>query len=334
MSGSPARAAPAAEPRRIEIHLGTLCNNRCVFCMSTERRDRREPWAALERVKEELRHFHEKGCRAVGFLGGEPTVYPHILECVAYARELGYGRIALCTNAVRLADETFCGKLVGAGVTRVSVSVHSHREEIEDGLMTRVPGNFKKKVAAIRNLARQRRRGFLKDNLSLNPVLCRPNLRELQAYIEFFCELGAEDIRFNFIWPHGDVRNDRAWIPSLAETMPEIVRVMLLNETRRRRRLTFGAVPKCALRLAGVSGRLGDYLAGKYLDEACFDPPNDVSMATRGERPEDRFVWQEVKRDVFKTRPDRCAGCRFAAGCDGVWKSYAEIYGVSELEPV
>ncbi len=326
--------APLQEERRIEIHLGTLCNNRCVFCMSADKRDKREPWAQLERVREELRHFRAKGCGSVGFLGGEPTVYPHIVECVAYARELGFSRISICTNGVRFSDARFCERLVGAGLTRVSVSVHSHRAEVEDGLMTRVPGNLARKIEGIRNLAALRGRGFLRDNLSLNPVLCRPNLHELEEFVEFFAALGAEDVRFNYIWPHGDVRNDRAWIPSLAEAMPEIVRAMLRNETGRRRRLTFGAVPKCALRLAGVSGKLLEYLAGKYLDEACFDPPNDVSMATRGERPEDRFVWQTVKRDQFKTMPPSCVRCRWAPGCDGVWKSYADLYGFAGLEPV
>ena len=326
--------APLQEERRIEIHLGTLCNNRCVFCMSADKRDKREPWAQLERVREELRHFRAKGCGSVGFLGGEPTVYPHIVECVAYARELGFSRISICTNGVRFSDARFCERLVGAGLTRVSVSVHSHRAEVEDGLMTRVPGNLARKIEGIRNLAALRGRGFLRDNLSLNPVLCRPNLHELEEFVEFFAALGAEDVRFNYIWPHGDVRNDRAWIPSLAEAMPEIVRAMLRNETVRRRRLTFGAVPKCALRLAGVSGKLLEYLAGKYLDEACFDPPNDVSMATRGERPEDRFVWQTVKRDQFKTMPPSCVRCRWAPGCDGVWKSYADLYGFAGLEPV
>ena len=37
--------------RRVEIHLGTLCNNRCVFCMSGMERDHKEPWAELSRVK-------------------------------------------------------------------------------------------------------------------------------------------------------------------------------------------------------------------------------------------------------------------------------------------
>ena len=137
-----------SEPRRVEIHLGTLCNNLCVFCMSSMNRDGHEPWAAPERVREELRHFRAEGCRSAGFLGGEPTVYPHIVESIAYAREIGYERISLCTNGTRLSDPAFCGALTEAGLTRVTLSVHSHRAEVEDGMITGVPGNLARKIAA------------------------------------------------------------------------------------------------------------------------------------------------------------------------------------------
>ncbi len=324
----------AAAPRRVEVHLGTLCNNRCAFCMSGVNRDHKEPWASLERVKEELRHFREKGCRAAGFLGGEPSVYPRILESVAYARELGYESVSLCTNGTRLSDPAFCAALAEAGLTRVTMSVHSHRAEVEDGLITRVPGNLARKVEGLRNLAELRRRGLLAGGVALNPVLCRPTLGDMEDYVAFFGALGVDDIRFNYVWPQGDAEGDESWVPSLREAAPEIARIMLLNEKRLRRHLTFGGVPKCALVLAGVTGRALDYLAGKYLDEAGFDPDNDVSLATKNGPLKDRFVWQEVKKGVLKTKAPGCADCAERARCEGVWGTYAQLYGFEELTPL
>lgn len=317
--------------RRVEVNLGHRCNNRCAFCMSGEQRDAKTPWADPDKVKEELRHFHERGCRSLGFLGGEPTVYPHILECMAYARDLGYTRIALCSNGTRMADADFCEKLVAAGLTRATLSVHSHRDAVEDDEVTRVPGNLAKKVAAIRNLVELRRRGRLPHNVSLNPVLSRRNLHDMPAYLAFFSALEVSDVRFNFIWPQGDAKEDRSWVPSYREAVPEIVKVMLLNEKRLGLRLTFGGVPKCVLRLAPVSPALAEHLAGKYLDECAFDPDNDVALAGGGGKP--RFVWQEQKRDLLKARGPLCDGCRYSKGCDGVWRTYADMYGFEELRP-
>ncbi|MFI5360710.1 MAG: radical SAM protein [Elusimicrobiota bacterium] len=327
-------AAGFGEMRRIEVHLGTRCNNLCVFCMSSMNRDEKEDWARPEKVRAELRHFYGQGCRAAGFLGGEPTVYPHIVESIAYAREIGYERISICTNGTRLSDAQFCRGLVEAGLTRVTLSVHSHSPEIEDGLITGVPGNLERKMEALRNLVAMRRAGQLRDNVSLNPVLCRPTLKEMEKYIVFFGELGLDDIRFNYIWPQGAVRNDRAWTPSFREAMPEIVRILLLNERRLGRHLSFGGVPRCALALAGVSGRLADFLGAKYLDESLFDPANDVSMATKKGPMRDRFVWQDVKKNILKTAAPQCSRCRYEARCEGVWKTYADLYGLEELSPL
>ncbi|MCR4296564.1 MAG: radical SAM protein [Elusimicrobia bacterium] len=322
------------EPRRVEIHLGTLCNNRCAFCMSSMNRDDHEPWAALERVKEELRHFRAEGCRSAGFLGGEPTVYPHIIESISYAKSLGYDRISLCTNGTRLSDRAFCGALIEAGLTRATLSVHSHRAEVEDGLITGVPGNFARKLAGIKNLLALRAEGRLPGNIALNPVLCRPNLGEMEEYLAFFGALGLDDVRFNYIWPQGEALGERRWIPSFKEAMPKILRVMLRGEKRPRGRLTFGGIPKCALLLAGVKGPLLEHLAAKYLDEAGFDPDNDVSMATRNGPMPDRFVWQEKKKDTLKAKGPACPRCAHHARCEGVWGSYAELYGFGELTPL
>ena len=317
----------------VEINLGMMCNNRCVFCMSGIERDHKEPWAPSERIREELEHFRARGCRAVGLLGGEPTVHPQIVESIAYARDLGYDSIALCTNGTRLSDAAFCRKLVEAGLTRVTLSVHSHRADIEDGLITLVPGNLERKLTGLANLQALRREGAFKDGISLNPVLCGPTLDLMEEYIAFYGALGLHDIRFNYIWPRGEVLTNLDWTPPLRDSMSRIVRVMLHNEKRPRTRLSFGGVPRCALLLAGVSGRLFEHLASKYLDEDVFDPPKDVSLADR-RGPDARFVWTDVKKNVLKSKGPRCRDCSHEPRCEGVWTSYCDLYGFDELRPL
>ena len=88
------------ETRRIEIHLGTRCNNRCVFCMSADRRDKHEPWATLERIKAELRHFREKGAPRWGSSAAAHRA-PNILRAWLTPRS-SVMLIAMCTNGTRL----------------------------------------------------------------------------------------------------------------------------------------------------------------------------------------------------------------------------------------
>ncbi|MFI5348097.1 MAG: radical SAM protein [Elusimicrobiota bacterium] len=319
--------------RRVEIKLGYLCNNRCPFCVSGRLREEKAPWTRLARVREELSVFRRRGCDEVGFLGGEPTVYPWIEEAVAAARELGYVRIALCTNGTRLSDPAFCARLVEAGLTRATVSLHSHRPEIEDAVMTRVPGNHARKISGIGHLLAWRSRGRLKDGVSLNPVLSKQNFREMREYLLFVRDLGVTDVRFNYIWPNDLLCGWREWVPTFREAAPEIVKAIVFNERRVGLRLTFGATPRCVLRWGGVSPRLAEALAARSLDEAAFDPENDVSNPSAAGGRGERFVWQERKRNVLKKRGPRCGECRQAAKCEGVWAGYAEINGFGELAP-
>ena len=85
--------------------------------MSSMNRDHHESWATLDRGSGGASGTSGEGCSSAGFLGGEPTVYPHIVESIAYAKSLGYDRIALCTNATRMSDPAFCAALVEAGLT-------------------------------------------------------------------------------------------------------------------------------------------------------------------------------------------------------------------------
>ena len=323
------RAPVSSSEKNLELNVGMACNNRCVFCMSGDVASSERRWLPLERAKEELRHFYGKGCRSLGFLGGEPTAYPHLLECIGYARSLGYQRIALCSNGTKFSDPDFVRDVIDAGTTRFTVSIHSHTAEMENAL-TGLPGNFDRKLKGLRLLREYREKGRLPDNVSLNPVLNKKTLSDLEAYIEFFRGEGFDDIRFNYIWPQSRVRRDRDMIPRYREAMPEILRVILLNERRWKMHLTFGGIPICMLRWgkAKLSPKLAEHLGSRYLSES-DDLPTQVSLQGR-----ERFNWQDRKKNMLKTHRKGCEKCRYAPVCEGVWKTYAELYDLDELVPV
>ncbi len=315
--------------RNVEINLGMACNNRCAFCMSGDPKMRAGRWMPFEAAQEELRRFRDMGCESVGFLGGEPTAYPRIVDIVRRARELGYRRVALCTNGMKLSDEKFVESLLDAGATRFAISFHSRDAAVEDEI-TAVPGNFARKLKGLLTLIEHRREGRLADGLSLNPVLSRRTYRDIVAYVEFFRAAGVRDIRFNYIWPQFLAQTDRAWVPSYREAMPILLRAILLNEKRWKMTLSFGGVPPCMLRWAnaGVSERTRAHLAGRYFDE------QGVDLETRVSANAMRFDWRRQKRERLKTHGPKCRECAWFERCDGVWKTYAEMWGLDEMTPL
>ncbi|MAY81821.1 MAG: hypothetical protein CL930_13710, partial [Deltaproteobacteria bacterium] len=69
--------------RNVEINIGKACNNRCVFCIDglPKREDR--SYMPYPQMQAELKRWYDDGHRSVGFLGGEPTTYPKIVQSVA-----------------------------------------------------------------------------------------------------------------------------------------------------------------------------------------------------------------------------------------------------------
>jgi MoaA/NifB/PqqE/SkfB family radical SAM enzyme len=345
--------------KNVEINIGKACNNRCVFCIDglPKREDRSYmPWPQMQ---DELQRWYDEGYRSVGFLGGEPTTYPKICQSVAHARDLGFTRIAIATNATKLRLKHFTDRILDAGLTRVTISMHGHTAELEDKL-TRVPGNFEKKCAAIRYLVHKRRtEGALKDGLSVNIVLNGWNYRHLPKMMNFFYrKMGVDDIRVNFIRPEGYAEGDRDLTPRYHKVVPVLVKAIVLAETHFKRVFTFGGFPMCVL---PASLRNNEDLLSRYMGEyrdlstACSIRSDGGDVIPPGQRPDPkswvngpkssvvhfdaankraRFNWQDRKKNDLKGHPEACRSCELAHVCEGVWKGYLEIWGDKGFTPV
>ncbi len=318
----------SARVKNVEINPGRLCNNKCVFCMSGEDRDDHNPWASFDRVARELEYHYLQGARSVGFLGGEPTAYPYIIDSISHAKKLGYQRIALCTNGMRLAQTGFFEEALRAGLTRSTVSLHSHIPEIEERLVG-VPGILKMKIKALQNLISARDSGRLPDNVSLNPVLNRLNAPYMENYIHFLKSMGINDIRFNFIWPQSRVLTDTAVIPRFRDVMPEILKVILLNEREWKISISFGAVPFCVV--PDFFKKHKDILF-KYFSEESRDHPTDVGFINPDEEGTvNRFTLKARTRYDHRMKMPVCRDCSLNSACLGVWRSYVSLYGEEEF---
>ncbi len=318
--------------KNIDVNIGRRCNLRCVFCLDGRISSRQRQWVPLESAREELRRGYESGCRSMGLLGGEPTVYPHLFELLAHAKELGFERMALYTNGLRLGDPELCDRLVDAGVTRIGVSIHAHRPELEDSLTSR-PGGFEAKIRGVRRLAAHRRQGRLRHGLAVNPVITRPNLPHLLAMLRFFARQGVDDLRFNFVRSIGRAEGSVELTPRYRDAAKACVELIVENERRLHRALTFGDFPFCVWPWEVLGS---DVLRRRYIGEF-NDLRTDVSLF---EAPSedvgdlDRFNWADRRRARLKLKYPACEGCAFFQDCEGVYRCYADIYGANEFGAV
>jgi 7,8-dihydro-6-hydroxymethylpterin dimethyltransferase len=86
------------------------------------------------------------------FSGGEPTLSPHFLDAVAYAKKVGFYRILAATNGIRYAEDIeFCKAAKAAGQHGVYLQFDGTNEE--DNKHRGVGNLFDVKLKAIENLA-------------------------------------------------------------------------------------------------------------------------------------------------------------------------------------
>lgn len=318
--------------KNIDVNIGRRCNLRCVFCLDGKLESKKRHWVSLERARVELRQGFEQGCRAMGLLGGEPTAYPHLFELLDFARTLGYQRMSLYTNGLKLGDPTLCDRLVEAGVTRIGISIHSHDAELEDRLTGR-PGSFRDKLAGARRLVAHQRRGRLPDGLAVNPVITRVNLPHLLTIFRFFVGLGVRDLRFNFVRAIGRAEGSRELTPRYRDAARAGVQLIVENESGRRHHLSFGDFPFCVWPWEVLGSEV---LRKRYIGEF-HDLVTDVSLFgdQRTEDGElDRFNWADRRRARLKLKFPACEGCAFFDECEGVYRCYVDIYGDGEFGAV
>jgi MoaA/NifB/PqqE/SkfB family radical SAM enzyme len=326
------------DPRRnVEINLGKVCNNKCVFCLDGMPSKEDHAFMPFDTLQAELARWRSEGHASVGFLGGEPTTHPQIVAAVAFAKKVGFTRVTLATNAMMLRREEFLDDLIRAGLTRVTVSMHGHTAELEDSL-TMVPGGFLKKCTALRHLVQRRNANLLRDGVSVNVVLNGWNYRYLLPMMQFFYdEMGLEDLRVNFVRPEGYAEDNADLVPTFTGVIPLLVRAIALNERRFRRVFTFGGIPLCVLPAPLLRDRA---LLERYAGDIYRDLSTDCSIRSDTEEEDgvahhdggrSRFNWQDRKRFDLKYHMPVCRGCALTEVCEGVWRGYLDIYGEDEF---
>lgn len=123
------------------------CNNRCRWCYVGGQLAL-APEASIEDVKRYITSMAEAGAKSCILVGGEPSIYPAIIDTIAFATSLGV-QVKMMSNGRKLASLDFVRRLKDAGLTYCSISIEG-TESVHD-YVTRVPGSFQQSLQGIRN---------------------------------------------------------------------------------------------------------------------------------------------------------------------------------------
>jgi MoaA/NifB/PqqE/SkfB family radical SAM enzyme len=215
--------------RRGVIWLGQTCNQRCYFCYFINRiRDREHPEHAfmdLAKAKHICRTLREiYGNTAIDIQGGEPTIYPDILELCRYCRDIGLYP-TLITNGLVLAKPGRIEEYRDAGVRDFLVSLHGIGE-IHDEVVG-IKGAYDKIMTAI---GRMRDTGF---PFRLNCTMSKPVVPIIPEIAKHAIEYGAYAVNYIAFNPFADQqlghrRTDT--VPKYSEDAEQLVEALDMLE--------------------------------------------------------------------------------------------------------
>lgn len=332
--------------KRVKIITGEKCNARCRFCYYYYFYiSKRQP--SSSHIKWELRYAKRFGLKDVDFSGGEPTVRSDLPELISYAKSLGFRRICIVTNGLKLSDEKYLNLLVESGLNEILFSVHGHNQEINDYL-TQVPGHFEKLIKAIK-LAKDF--GLrVRTNTTITKVNCKylPTLSELLMKFE---PVAINFIKFN---PWSSAYKLMVEMAERYSTIEKYVKksIDILKDT----------IPKVTVRYIPFCFMVGYEKHVCDCQQVRYDPDEWLPwVRSRLERDflthwlmiASGSVWYHPFRELknldlysfldqiivrwgqfYNTKIDKCRNCKYFYICDGVEKLYLRIYGSSEIKPV
>lgn len=298
----------AGNARRVyELTLGYACNYNCRFCSIAH--DKRKTSKTTVEAIADIAQARKEGFRTIGFGGGEPTVREDIIRLTEFAGNSGFGTIRVQTNGMMLSYEGFASRIIAAGANYFKFSIHAHKAEIHDRL-TRVAGSFDRAVRGLRNAR------ALGARTSVDIVINRLNYRFLPQYVDYFAlREGVSGIGLIYPVYEGAMKENAVRIGvRMTETLPYIRdAVSLARDILLDRNVVFN-IPYCLLE-AGYH----ELIPGSRLN---------LKVNSPGRIEEDVFLGAKGS----KVRPAPCSGCPRLDDCGGIWKDYAEIYGLSEIK--
>ena len=199
------RAAAAADRLlSMEIEFSRDCNFRCAYCY-VEDRSAGPDELSRDEIREVLIQAGELGARKIIVLGGEPSIYPHLVEMLDFLVGRGFA-VEMFTNGSGVTPEL--ARVLASHRVRVVVKMNSRDEAVQDRLAGK-KGAFRIIGQALDNL---RGAGYPSQELFLaaSTIICRQNLDELPALWQWLREQGIEPY-FEILTPQANAL-DNPWL--------------------------------------------------------------------------------------------------------------------------
>jgi len=166
----------AAAPRQVSVALTNACDLACPHCYAPKNHAE----LAYDRLTRWLATLDANGCIGVGFGGGEPTLYPRLIELCSYAARKTSLAVTMTTHAHRLSDQLLNKLASNLHFVRVSMDGVGPTYE---SIRCRPFNALLERITALERVAR----------FGINFVVNSKTIGDLDAAVHLAADLGASE---------------------------------------------------------------------------------------------------------------------------------------------
>jgi len=189
----------------MEIEFSSRCNLRCQYCYAAAEEKSFDGELTREEIRDIVLQAKALGARKIIILGGEPMVYPHIMEMLRFIRGEEF-QVEMFTNGYQISPD-ISRQLFDLGIF-VVLKMNSRVENIQDALSGK-KGAYKNIQEAFTNL---KRAGYPGEhgNLGVSSIICQQNIEDIPQMWEWLREQNITPY-FEMITPKGRARTNE-WL--------------------------------------------------------------------------------------------------------------------------
>lgn len=296
------------EPKRIDIKVGYLCNNNCLFCIIDKRK--RNLSRGISEIFNEITNAKRNGFEKVVFTGGEVTIRKDYFKIIKFAKKIGFKIIHIESNGRRFENQEFVKKSIECGVNHFTVSLPGFSPETYQKLTRTSRECFDQVIMGLKNLKKYT------DNVGLNCTITKLNYKELNKLIKICDEIGIKSINFPFVNPEGNAWiNKEEIVPKISEAT-EYLRDSFKVLNSKKIRFSTEMIPLCFMQ--GFEMNVVEMWKKQMSVSALEYKDNDFKNS----------------RKKGKIKPKSCKKCVLNDKCEGIMQKYSLIYGLEELRPI
>jgi len=293
--------------RDLNLKIGYLCNNDCLFCAQADNKPLGNP--SLESLIIEMTKASAY-CDKIIFTGGEPTIRKDIIDLVKQAKTLGFKRLQLQSNVRNLHVYQYCCDLIEAGINEFAPSLHGHNQYVHD-LHTGRPGSFNETIKALGNLK------DLKQYVITNTVITSHNYKNLGDIARLLLSYKVAQVQFAYVHSVGNGRiNMEAIAPRVTDVLPYLFSA-LHTAVDSNVKCMAEAFPLCLM------GKYRKYCSEYFMPDAEIRDTHYID-------PD----YGTTRRTKSKVKPLKCGACLLNSSCEGAWCEYIAKFGDDELVPI